>query len=219
MSNIITSSIVMQEHAGSILGVPGRFMAVVQWENGSLANQKWISEARQWTEGEDRVSMSVEIRFDDNCRNGHASFAITGDGKRNGRWDFGGCCHDEIAQRFPELKPLIKWHLCSTDGPMHYVANTLHHAGDRDCWEALEFLEALQRCNPHFERYATTFSGGKARDLDVARSSAIWPEATDEELSQEPEALKAALVARLPALKAAFRADIEACGFIWPSAE
>ncbi|WP_210235247.1 hypothetical protein, partial [Mesorhizobium sp. M2D.F.Ca.ET.206.01.1.1] len=55
----------------------------------------------------------------------------------------------------------------------------------------------------------------KARDLDAARRAAIWPEASDAELSVEPEALKAALAARLPALIAEFRRDMETAGFLW----
>jgi hypothetical protein len=46
----------------------------------------------------------------------------------------GGCIHEDIAKHFPELMPYIKWHLTSTDGPMHYLANTLYHANDKDCW-------------------------------------------------------------------------------------
>jgi len=44
-----------------------------------------------------------------------------------GRLEACGCLHDEIRQHFPELAHLIKWHLVSTDGPLHYIANTLYH--------------------------------------------------------------------------------------------
>lgn len=60
---------------------------------------------------------------------------------------------------------------------------------------------------------------GKERDLDAARRVAVWPDATDAELMQEPEELRAALVARLPGLIAAMRADIEAAGFVWSPAD
>jgi hypothetical protein len=33
---------------------------------------------------------------------------------------------------FPELKHLIKWHLFDSNSPMHYVADTLYHAGETD---------------------------------------------------------------------------------------
>ncbi|MEN6345635.1 MAG: hypothetical protein ABFE16_10015 [Armatimonadia bacterium] len=56
---------------------------------------------------------------------------------------------------------------------------------------------------------------GKARELASARVCACWPEATDEELMQETEALKAALLARLPALLVEFKAAVESLGFTY----
>lgn len=42
-----------------------------------------------------------------------------------GRWrdDSSGMQHDEIARHFPELSGFLKWHLVSTQEPMHYLAN------------------------------------------------------------------------------------------------
>lgn len=65
---------------------------------------------------------TINIRYDDSCNNGHNTFSITVDGR-----NFGGCMHDEIIKVRPELKKFIKWHLCSTDGPLHYIANTIYH--------------------------------------------------------------------------------------------
>jgi hypothetical protein len=81
--------------------------------------------------------MTVEIRHDDQCKNGHNSFAITATVRtpksiRHRDIAAGGCLHDDIAQVFPELAHLIKWHLSSTDGPWGYIGSTLHFAGDRD---------------------------------------------------------------------------------------
>jgi hypothetical protein len=83
------------------------------------------------------LKVKVEIRFDDQCGNGHHDFAATADlyecstrtslGKGAG----GGCCHDEIIKAFPELTPMIRWHLGGTQGPWGYIANTIYHA--RDC--------------------------------------------------------------------------------------
>ena len=71
----------------------------------------------------------VELRYDDRCGNGHNTFGITGEFlDKHGTERCGGCIHEEIREVFPELAYLIEWHLCSTDGPMHYVANTLYHA-------------------------------------------------------------------------------------------
>lgn len=304
----MTNPIVSEERAGSIYGVNGRFFARTiggnNYKPGTFTKQRWISESRTCGKNE---FMRAEIRFDDDCRNGHNTFAITCDifeRTINGRVrDIGGgAAHDEIARVFPELAPLIKWHLCSTDGPMHYVANTVYHASDRDhrgkrageprAWDsavqfgdnpikhklkdgfakflqesaahpgkerfdfevielsekrkstsgqdeyyrkytfggfaskwyecpfdteqqALDFLKALQTCNPQFLKTPTLFSEGKARDFKAARSCAIWPDASDEILSLEKPELTAALEARLPGLVDEFRAAIESAGFVW----
>lgn len=248
----------------------------------------------------------AKVRFDDECKNGHNTFAITGTTRRleHGRFveDSCGCIHDQIAEYFPELEKYIKFHLCSTDGPMHYVANTVFHASNRDCWgklhrepksfetvihfganpikhkfgrkftafleaaaphpgadrfdfevlpiehgpdtsksdykfkpkytfggfadkwhecpfdteqEALDFLYALQHCEPTFVKTATAWGDGKERDLNAARHCAIWPEATDEQLMASKEELTAALEARLPALLRDFRRHVEELGFTW----
>ena len=149
-----------------------------------------------YTENGETFRITANVRHDDECGNGHNSFSVTGDieRKQGRRWveESGGCIHDEIARHFPEIAHLIKWHLCSTDGPLHYVANTVYLAGDRD----------------HYGR-----KEGKERQLDAARGSAVWPDATDEELTAPN--LKERLEERLPALLADFRADVEAFGFEW----
>lgn len=264
----------------SILGVPGRLFAAnpVKPSNPCpLLSQKWKSESRP-VKGyyEKDAKLRVEIYFDDNCKNGHQTFSITGyvtaPGHRD--WLAGGCLHDDIAATFPELAPLIKWHLVSTDGPMGYVGNTLYHAGDRDYngLRAGEKRPLMARDGiPHWALEAVTgapeglgvsisdtetgrkyigretvplfiltkdhkgevppvtpvlrwvqqyrIGEGKARDLNAARSCAVWPDATDAELSADPEVLKAALVARLPGLISDFRAAMDSCGFAWDSSE
>ena len=136
----------------------------------------------------------ANVRFDDECKNGHNTFSITADlydeTRRNGEeYVFNsmgkkryltarGCQHDLVTKHFRELAPLIKWHLTSTDGPLHYVANTVYHAEQ-----------------------------GK---LDYARGSAVAPDATLAELSDESW-----LLTRLPALMTEFRAAVESLGFVY----
>jgi hypothetical protein len=241
----------------------------------------------------DDMNMTATVRHDDGCENGHNTFSITLDAYRAGKPKtdsnaiMGGCCHDEVEQYFPELAHLIKWHLCSTDEPLHYLANTMYHASDKDChgnqpgqpinpkrfikfgahpitytdnqtfikwlealenfdlevmavehknkpgdyefkpkytflpfgdgeWykspfdterEALEFLEALHAGPVEFGTTYTDTATGKEPELEAARNSAIWPDATLDQLTD-----KDALMARLPALMAAFQADVEALG-------
>lgn len=54
---------------------------------------------------------------------------------------------------------------------------------------------------------------GKARELNHARSTAIWPDATDEDLIAP--GLEDRLKARLPALLVEFRKVVESLGFTW----
>ena len=157
-----------------------------------------------YTENGETYRIIANVRHDDDCGNGHNTFSVTGEivRKQGSRWveDSSGCLHDEVARHFPEIAHLIKWHLCSTGGPLHYVANTVYLAGDRDH----NGLKAGERVR---------VGEGKERQLEAARSSAVWPDATDEELTAP--GLTERLEERLAALLADFRADVEAFGLSW----
>lgn len=297
----------------TILGVPGRLKrrtVCYQTKIGCWEHQNWVSERRTQEVDGEKLVMEVNIRFDDNCHNGHNDFAITASGWYD-HWksrdiDFGGCCHDTIEKMFPELAGLIKWHLVSTESPMHYVANTVYHAsnleggkakgepnrwqrrvkfgtfpitftvkdkflawleaalahrnttaktnphrknfqvvevpyvktkaGDYDfspkysfddyttAWhecpfetqaEALEWQTALITCGMEIVTHVTGYSKGKERNLEYARSSANWPEATDEQLCLPAAELTQLLEARLPAMMAEFRQTMDSIGMFW----
>jgi hypothetical protein len=75
----------------------------------------------------------VNIRLNDECKNGHQDFSITGDiytspTSNADRYHYtGGCIHDEIEKHFPQFKPFIKLHLCDFSGaPMYPQANGLY---------------------------------------------------------------------------------------------
>lgn len=68
--------------------------------------------------------MTVTVSLDDECKNGHCDFSITAMIYQNGECVGGGCCHEEIAKYFPELRIFIPLHLSSHEGtPMYPVAN------------------------------------------------------------------------------------------------
>lgn len=237
MANAITH----QERAGFMLGVEGRFFNVVTADSGRILNQVFKG-TRQYRESGRDYRITAEIRLDDQCNNGHETFAVTADIREAhaGYWKeyAGGCCHDEIAKRFPELAHLIKWHLTSTDGPMHYIANTVYHAdehGPNRAWiyytapqsDPLNIGDKKERLLSYSHEDEARKAEGqpgyrvewdqktvKVRNLDHARSSAVWPDATDEELTAP--GLRERLTARHPALMAAFKADMLATGFVWP---
>lgn len=67
--------------------------------------------------------IEVNIRLNDECKNGFEEFSITGR-YRNKTDEIGGCIHKEIARHFPEFKIFINLHLCDYKGmPMYSVAN------------------------------------------------------------------------------------------------
>ncbi len=312
----------MQTVQHSINGVPGTLKIAGQpgaRAPGCFYTQKWTSELRKVSGYGAGGEMNVSIRFDDECRNGHNSFAITANvysarSRRMNDIEAGGCLHKEIARVFPELKSLIEWHLFDTNAPMHYVANTLYHAtdwadsryepgtacqwetrarfgnfpitfvfkkrfreylkariehsrstlktnpahvekfapvavpyvkrndgsnydfgphytvtGDVCDWyeaqfsslsEAQEFCEALNTRELTFEKIPTKWAETKERNLKAARECANWPDATDEQLCAPRAELEKALIARLPAMMARFRAAIEnECGFTYEAPE
>jgi hypothetical protein len=53
--------------------------------------------------------------------------------KRHTDWEEGGRNPEFVAEVWPEYAKYLKWYLCSSDGPMHYLANTIYHASDKDC--------------------------------------------------------------------------------------
>lgn len=87
---------------------------------------------KQWKEGNRRYRMRVTYGMDYAFarRNNQAPyFSITGEiqsgGARGGKWrdESFGTLHDDIAWRFPGFRSLLPFHLMSTEGPMHYLAN------------------------------------------------------------------------------------------------
>ncbi len=201
---------------------------------------------RVYTQDGQTYKLTATVRYDDECNNGHNSFAITGAQYRkngNGSWseDSFGCLHDDIAKHFPELAPLLKWHLTSSDGPMYYIENTVYHADEhgptmayvyfddpahgitKQCMKYCTLEEAQEMCLIPSNTFNYVSGAGyrlerdekttKTRNLAHARSCAVWPDATDEELTAP--GLKERLEARLPQLLAEFRQAVESLGFTY----
>lgn len=272
-------------------------------ESVIVKHQKKIYTKLGVAEFGEKVDIVAKVRHDDSCGNGHNSFSITGTiyeaGKRGDMaYLSGGCIHDEIKKHFPELAPFIKWHLSSTDEPIHYVSNTLYHARDTDyngyrkgepCkwkkfvkfgrfpmlftvdkpmlhyiesgpdWNSVEieqhehpqnggtgyqysanyrptgygefcnstsedwykcshgnkrkleqWIECFKKYNHKVVNEIDGYSEGSEPNLEAARSAAVWPDATLEQLCD-----KEALQARLPQLMQDFKTDVEALGLVY----
>ncbi len=195
-----------------------------------------------YQEGGHQYRITATVRYDDQCGNGHNSFAITTAIYRSihGQWmeDSFGCCHEAIAKRFPELAPFIKWHGMTSEGPTHYVANTVYHASQHGATHAWVYYAGnadplkLGGAEDRLLGYLKAFDAQKAvgvtgyrvqwdektikvANFDHARSTAVWPEATDAELSVDAATLTAALLARAPALCESFKRDVESLGMVF----
>lgn len=199
---------------------------------GTKPEKRWASHYRETDTAQEKIRVIIE--FD-------SHFSITaGIYHIHRRPSRGGRMHEEIAKYFPELEPLIKWHLCSQEGPLHYITNTVYLAGNRDENGLVEGQEqvilgpdkiptwVLQSVPPINTRIIqhekpdpvrlewvkwARIGKGKERDFDAARTSAIWPEATDEQLSLPPYQLQQLLEARLPQLLVDFNVMLKSIGF------
>jgi hypothetical protein len=176
----------------------------------------------------------ITVRYDDSCGNGHNTFSITGEIYDRRGVISAGRLVEEVKKYLPQLTPLIKWNGCSSKGPFGYFENTSYFAGDKDCWGYRQGEQKRDRKGKLMWRlpsprpepiicadeqpvveitYEAIVSEGKERQLDEARSAAIWPEATDEELCS-PD-LKERLEARLPGLLVEFQRAVESLGFTY----
>lgn len=100
--------------------------------NSTLVKNQVIKKFRLFRENEINKSITVEMRYDDSCNNGHNTFSITAVISERGKITSCGCLHDEIIKHFPELKKYIQWHLCSSDGPLYYIENTLYWVKEKN---------------------------------------------------------------------------------------
>ena len=130
--------------------------------------------------GDKEGKIITTIRYDDECGNKHNSFAITGTiySSRNSTLDryfeTGGCIHNKIIEHFPEFAHLIKWHLCNSDAPMHYVANTTYHARDRE-YKGKEIGEAVAwNVQLKFEGYPFIFKEPRSGFFKYLQSVDNW---------------------------------------------
>jgi hypothetical protein len=167
-----------------------------------------------YIENDKQYRITVTVRYDDQCGNGHNSFGITAEiDEWCGYWtnDCGGCCHEHVAKHFPELTPLIKWHLTSTDGPMHYLQNAKYWAGHSG------YREGKPNNPPNLEHLKSTIVyGALPEDENFVLDDCIysdargftWNEAKCNELADW-------LVNRLPALMLEFKKAVESIGFTY----
>jgi hypothetical protein len=133
---------------------------------------------------DDGNSVVAIIRFDDNCNNGSNDFSIC------------GTVYEKGKRRIE--KYIISGGQCTDEIIQAYPQ--LKHLMK---WHLVSAVQPM-----HY--LANTLYHAKNLDLEYARKSAVWEDATLEQLQDET-----ALKARLPQLMIDFQKDIEEFGFIY----
>jgi len=147
----------------------------------------------------DNMRYVLHLRYDDHCGNGNNSFSATVDiyekGK-SGRWEDagGGAAHEVIAKIFPEYADLLKYHLTSSNGPMHYLSNSLYMASNRDHNGKLKGEPIRWEKKLHFSFAGQTFPIGFDLDSELDKFLANRPYGEKAEIvpvaSSDPKTFK-----------------------------
>lgn len=162
-----------------------------------LCQTKRVKEfSNKYQEDGEWYTIKAFVRYDDTCKNGHNDFAITGEIWHRGRIDMCGCIHTEITKHFPDLVKFLKWHLTSTDGPMHYIANTIYWAEEGNYENA---------------RDSAVWPEASDKAFVIEPAEAVGKERHIE----SKESLRKALLVRLPGLMLEFKDAVEELGFIY----
>jgi hypothetical protein len=201
----------------------------------TLSNKKTVIKTFVAANGENS-RLDITLRWDDDCKNGQNTFYCTGTLSVQSPLSQGfkavasGCIHDEIAQYAPELAHVLPYHLVDANGPMHYLVNSLFLAGDRDCWgnnkdvqvrhktentlkwrlpvSPFTSVYAAAKPEPRIRHFVPVLGRGKERELDTIRHVLVWPDATDEQLSQPEPELRKLLAKTFPGLDQTTLTDV-----------
>ena len=155
-----------------------------------------------------RKVLIATVQHDDRCGNGHNTFSITGEVWRANKagepigndCEMCGCIHDVISEHIPELRKYIKWHLVSTDGPLHYLANAEYWAGGYPQW-----CDGKPNSPPNVAHLKSTIVWGGAPGYDTSEDKIItnWAD------------LEIFLINRLPELMKNFQTAVEELGLTY----
>ncbi|MDD5540949.1 MAG: hypothetical protein PHG61_09690 [Candidatus Marinimicrobia bacterium] len=141
----------------------------------------------------------VNVRYDDRCGNGHNTFAITA--------DLFDRCH---RNREPSTE--------LSTGKRRWLGSwgCLHGKIKKVYPEMAKYIKwhSVSSDGPMYYIENTMYDIEQG-DLDAARATAIWPEASTVDLCREHSTVVADLNARLPGLMEEFKAAIEELGFIY----
>jgi len=152
-----------------------------------------------------RITATYGIDYEFGRKHNHApgfSLTCTIDRLSGRRWvdHGGGWSPKSITKHFPDLSPLIQWHLVSTEEPLHYLANAGY-------W--MDFINGVYKVKPECN----------GNPLEAFKATIVWgaiPGDTDRELAKMVACDRAHMADmlrnRLPALMERFRSVMEYWG-------
>lgn len=114
-----------------------------------LNELRWTS-SKIFIEDGSKMKIQVYVKLDDECKNGHCDFGITGTVWRlskNGRWitDRCGCIHEDIVKHFHMLEKFIPLHTCNYLGhPLYPVENGQYFIREKGKDVAMEELRIAE---------------------------------------------------------------------------
>lgn len=152
----------------------------------------------EYTEHDRQMRITAEYGFTKfNGQDPYFSITCSIDERHGNRWEEagGGAAHEEIIRRFPELEPLVRWHLTAwPGGPMHYLAN------GRFWWD-----RHLAHTPPDYPHNPSALSCFKSTIVFGALPGETDELLRDFALSRPRADFHDWLMGRLPALMEAFR--------------
>lgn len=187
------------------------------------------------------VTYEVHIFWQDQCRNGfnflsmrlYANMKTAPSSVYLKKESLGVPTSDVIKAYFPQLEKYLRYarRLYSPYGPLYYFENTIYLAGEADFNGNLPGQQIKTRQgllgwtdekgllthwgDPTAEMCIPKVSQGKSRELNDAKSSCDWVEASDDTMSLPEDQLITVLAQRLPSMMQEFKQDILALGFTY----
>lgn len=114
------------------------------------SNKLFYTKNHFFVKGKTQYKITAKVALDDYCKNGIYDFSITADiyeKRTDGSfyWYAGGCCHEEIKKRCPELAKFIPLHLCNHYGaPMYPEANGFYYLQNSGKSATIDYLRITE---------------------------------------------------------------------------
>ena len=195
-----TTVTIAPERAANVLGVEGTFSPRVAFSDW---RDTWMQQSFSAVRETATHRCTILLRLDDCMHAGVNTFYMTlvlRELNSPHHRIRSRLAEDSLGRFFPELLHLHRWLNMSREGSRHYFTGTLQAAREARIYHHL--------CKKTQDTRAKIDAS-----LVYMRATALWPDATNEDLLQPESRLLVALKRRLPTIIAEFEKDMTALGF------